>query len=79
MQRNVDACHGADLFGPLASTVDDDLRLDVAPVGTYSGGSSVPRENAGCSGLFDDARTAHPRPLGKRERQIRRVGLAIGG
>ncbi len=79
MQRHVDACHRADLFGPLPGAVDDDLGLDVALVGAHAGGSSVLGENAGDPGLFDDARTAHPRALGKRERQVGRVGLAVGG
>ena len=79
MQRHVDACHRADLFGPLPGAVDDDLGLDVALVGAHTGGAPVVGENAGGPGLFDDAGAAHPRALGERERQVGRVGLAVGG
>ena len=36
VQRDVDPGHRADLFGPLAGAVDDDLGLDVTHVGAYA-------------------------------------------
>ncbi len=43
VQRDVDARHGADLLGPLARAVDDDLGLDVAAVGAHAGDRAVGR------------------------------------
>ena len=80
VQRHVDPRHGADLLGPLARAVDDDLGLDVTGVGPHTRSASRPSvDDVEHPDLLDHDGAAHAGALGQGEGQIGRVGLAVGG
>jgi hypothetical protein len=79
VQRDGGAHHRADLLGPLAGAVDDDLGLDVAGVGAHTGHPAVLGQDVEDAGPLGDPGTALTRALGQCGGEVRRVRLPVTG
>ena len=81
VQRHGHADLVAERLGPLARAVDDDLGLDVAPVGAHAAHSAARRllvgQEPGDADSLDDPRAATPGTLGERHREVGRVDLPV--
>ena len=81
VERHVGAQHGANLMSPHAAAVDDVFAVDCAgllpllPMDARD--AATVARNAGGFGPFEHLRTALPRALGKRQRDVGGVTLAV--
>ena len=77
LQGDVDACGLAQLPGPHAGAVDDELCFDVALIGLHAGDRAGALHDAGHRHTFDDGRASLSRTLGKCHRHVDGIGAAV--
>ena len=78
LQRHVDAGHPADLAPPHPGAVDHVLGGDRPLCRLDAGHPAVARRHPGDLDVLQDRRAALTRALGEAERDVGRVGLAVG-
>ena len=77
VQRDSHAGHRSDRLCPLASTVDDDVGLDLTMVGHDASDAALLDEDVDHPGPLEDRRAAHPGAASQRRGHVDRVGGAI--